>query len=322
MTPTTSSSATSGAAGRCRRCGSAISRTACSPCVNWTQRGSATTTAANLLRLLTGLDQQWIDGVDSVARMDGVGTRAGEDLDLLLVELLSAQPDPWSFEQRGLAVSQDMAMWEGSLLDSGLIMTALGLVTLHAVLVGRLLELVMEDPWAESIADLARPLVDPVANYSTPLLHRRAVTVAPRPPRRGDGTSRSRGRSRWSVHHHRHRLGGLHRHLRLAARAHRPPRGPAVPAASRSGEVSAVFPDTHDPAIGFGLFDTNSTVWLADWPLVEAAGATAEQTAAVYLAALADEARAGGTTSLLDTPGFTDAAVRPSRCWPSSPAKR
>ena len=62
--------------------------------------------------------------------------------------------------------------------------------------------------------------------------------------------------------------------------------------------------------LGFGLFDTTSTAWHADWPLVEAAGATVEQTAAAYLAALADEGAAlGGTTSLVDTPGFSDAAV-------------
>ena len=82
-------------------------------------------------------------------------------------------------------------MWEGSLLDSGLIMTSLGLVTLHAVLVGRLLELTMEDPWAESITDLARPLLDPVANYSTPHLHRHAVTRSATASSR-DGTDRSR----------------------------------------------------------------------------------------------------------------------------------
>ncbi len=263
----------------------------------------------DLLRLLTGLTGQWDDGVDRVARMDGVGTRVGEDLDGLLVELLAGQPDPWSFETRRLDVVQEAEpdyLW---LLIFGIILPSMGLVTFHAALVTRLLQLVAEDPFAGEYVELASPLADPVANYATPFLHRQAVDTlrnalvaardAPVPDELPDGPFIIIDLD-WdgciAICDSLLELIDLHE-ARL------------FPLLSRSGEVSAVFPDVHDPAIGFGLFDATSTAWAPEWPLVEAPGAPVEQTAAAYLTALADEARAGGTNLVLDTPGFTDDAL-------------
>ncbi len=260
----------------------------------------------DLLRLLVGLDGHWRAAVDHVARMDGTGVRAGAPADELFVELMSSQPDPWTFASRRLAVRQEVEGWESLLMMFGIILPTFGLVTYHNVLAARLLQLVQ--PWDWWI-DLVTPLTDPVTNYATAHLHRQAVdtlrralisaTLPVEPDDLPDGPFLEVDID-WdaciAVCDSLLELIDLHE-ARL------------FPLRSRSGEVSAVFPDTHDPAIGFGLFDDTATDWSPDWPLVESPSAPPEQRAASYLAALAAAARAGADGLVVDTPGFTDPAV-------------
>jgi hypothetical protein len=258
----------------------------------------------DLLRLLIGLDGQWRAAVDHVARMDGTGARAGAPADELFIELMSSQPDPWTFATRRLAVRQEVEGWAVLLMMFGIILPTFGLVTFHNVLTARLLQLVQPwDPWIEQVT----PLTDPVANYATAFLHRRAVeslraslvsaTQPVDPEDLPDGPFLEVDID-WdaciAICDSLLELIDLH-DARL------------YPLRPRSSDVSGVFPDTHDPAIGFGLFDDAATDWSPGWPVVEDPTAPPEQRAAEYLAALADAARAGG--SVLETPGFTDPAV-------------
>ena len=251
----------------------------------------------DLLRMLVGLDGHWRVAVDHVARMDGTGVRAGAPADELFVELMSSQPDPWTFASRRLAVRQEVEGWEALLMAFGIILPTFGLVTFHNVLTAVLLDRVKESDWW---VEMVTPLTDPVANYATPHLHRQAVESLralfashAQPPLALDEVTLD-----WDA------CTGVCDSLLELIDLHE---ARLFPLLSRSGEVSAVFPDTHDPAIGFGLFDDAATDWSPGWPLIEDPTAPPEQRAASYLAALADAARAAGGVLVTETPGFADA---------------